>query len=503
MTNKKVRTMFLSVVLLLACLVTCLFTFVSPISAYASITINGAYTDVMEDLQVDENFNADDYVVNKDDYSLQVIQVAESVDKELFVYVYQPCTSNGILATSINISTGDNLEYKNYKLKYLNSRSVFYKYLVVGLAVSENETRTYDVSSIFRAWNSDFGDKDAGSGTISEVPYEVAKQYVLSGFGDNIQYYCNDIDVITITDKYVGFVRYEGGYTWDAVTYKSCDNHFVAFSTDHVIDNLLEADVYWETRSYYYKYVQSMVSLNSPVTKYGDIVQHQETLRYDDVEEYQGNIFHKKYKWNKIETVDEFIKGEKHDDVYHVVFLDVRKQTNLTTEGLQDLQGKQFVLRFDTTDYSYKHLNGFMGNTQVSDDITEINSTQVMNVTILRLKFETNGVVYNLGVIDNKQTGDGLPDNYTETSIELNNAFKTFIAVLLFILLLIILWPFLPLIFQFIGWLIKGVWKIICFPFNAIKSIGNKHEQNQDASVQRSKKTGKKVGKNATGKNKK
>ena len=40
---------------------------------------------------------------------------------------------------------------------------------------------------------------------------------------------------------------------------------------------------------------------------------------------------------------------------------------------------------------------------------------EVNNVTILRLKFETNGTVYNLGVVDNKQSGDTDQDNYQPT----------------------------------------------------------------------------------------
>ena len=38
------------------------------------------------------------------------------------------------------------------------------------------------------------------------------------------------------------------------------------------------------------------------------------------------------------------------------------------------------------------------------------------DVTILRLKFETHKVVYNLGVVDNKQQGDDNPDNEPEKS---------------------------------------------------------------------------------------
>ena len=48
------------------------------------------YTEVLTDLQKDSSFNADNYPTKADDYSLQIIQLAESVNKELFVYVYQP-----------------------------------------------------------------------------------------------------------------------------------------------------------------------------------------------------------------------------------------------------------------------------------------------------------------------------------------------------------------------------------------------------------------------------
>ena len=48
------------------------------------------YTNVMEDLEKDNSFKLEDYPAVEDDYSLQVIQIAESVNGELFVYVYQP-----------------------------------------------------------------------------------------------------------------------------------------------------------------------------------------------------------------------------------------------------------------------------------------------------------------------------------------------------------------------------------------------------------------------------
>ena len=73
-----------------------------PPVAYAD---NAAYTGVLEDLCKDENFTTTLYPTKSNDYSLQVIQIAESTGKELFVYVYQPSgQAKNLCASSINIS---------------------------------------------------------------------------------------------------------------------------------------------------------------------------------------------------------------------------------------------------------------------------------------------------------------------------------------------------------------------------------------------------------------
>ncbi|UKI52459.1 MAG: hypothetical protein L6V79_02950 [Clostridium sp.] len=48
------------------------------------------YSEVLDDLKKDTSFKPENYPTKADDYSLQIIQLAESTDKELFVYVYQP-----------------------------------------------------------------------------------------------------------------------------------------------------------------------------------------------------------------------------------------------------------------------------------------------------------------------------------------------------------------------------------------------------------------------------
>ena len=56
-------------------------------TTYAATT---NYSNVLDDLKEDSAFNLKDYPAIIFDYNLNVIQIAESTDGELFVYVYQP-----------------------------------------------------------------------------------------------------------------------------------------------------------------------------------------------------------------------------------------------------------------------------------------------------------------------------------------------------------------------------------------------------------------------------
>ena len=498
MVNKKVKSFLLSAILLFSCLLMTLLSIPNTMTVHAAnIEINGGYSDVLEDLQDNESFNPDEYEIDQNDFSLNFITLAESSDREVFIYVYQPCTSRGIVATTINLSTGihKNLSYKNYKLKLINQRGVFYKYLVENLAVSDEEIRYYEISSIYRKWDGNLDDAEAESGTISEVPFAVAKQYILRGYGENITYSCSDVDVITVTDKYVGFVRYEDGYTGSpgmgfAWYSPGSDSHFVAFSTDKPIDKLMEADVFYTSQTY--NYFNDFFSINESET-WGEIQENYAYPTYKDkvkVEVGHGWGYYK-YTWDRIQTVDEFIATENREYVYNCGIFNVKTQVKLTDEGLNDLKGKDWVIRFAETEYGDYYTQP-PGAGTAAMRTHHIVKTIVGNVTILRLQFETDGVIYNLGVVDNKMTGDGIPDNYTETSFELTSAFKTFIAILLFIVLLLILWPVLPYIFMFFGWLLKGLWKIITLPFKAFKSSKKDKRESQHDSQQEKQKTDKK-----------
>ena len=98
------------------------------------------------------------------------------------------------------------------------------------------------------------------------------------------------------------------------------------------------------------------------------------------------------------------------------------------------------------------------------------NRYAVGNVTILRLKFVTAGVTYNLGVVDNMQTGSSIPSNITGTKIELSEGFSDFLQILLIIVGAVILIALLPVVLK----VLSVVCKILFAPFRFLFGSKNK-----------------------------
>lgn len=396
------------------------------------------YSPVLDDLQKDKTFNASAYPAKKKDYSLQVIQIAESTGGEVLVYVYQPCAmTKQLKATSINVSTtiGENLNYKNYQLTYLNGSGVFAKYKVNELSVKADIVRYYDISSIFRAWEAELDEPAAGAtangNEITEVSFPVGKLYTASTLEGKVSYSLLETETITIINKYCGFVRYMGGWAPFGIQF-DCDSWYVAFSTDKKIDRLMEADLYYLSQHY----------LKGITETYGEEKENYTTLKYSDkAESTATGAFTHVYKWQRIESVKDFTEKEK-----------------LNEETKKGLQGMQWVLRFTETKVTID--NAFGNRTEAGMRVNE--------VTILRLKFETNGQVYNLGVVDNMQSAGLIPDNLRSDGLEWWQILLIIIAV---ILALILLCAFIKPFAEIVLFLLKGVWFIVTLPFRLIGAI--------------------------------
>lgn len=449
MTKKRLAVMLLAFVLGISAVIT-----VAQVPVIAKAESKVTYTNVLEDLQRDSSFSKENYPEKATDYSLQLIQLAESSDKELFVYVYQPSGQlKGLVASSINISTtiNDAVSYHNYKLELLNADGVFFKYKVSDFVVKDDAVRYYAITSVYRKWDKTIDPATGNDNTVTEVNYNVSKQYAFGTINGKPYVNCVDIDTIVVTDKFVGFVRYENGFT---LYNSACDSHFVAFNTDKPIDKLLEADVYYTTQSYNWNWTAFVGEKETFGTKQDNY----SYLKYTDKVEHTGEgWFAGTYKWDRIQTVDDFISGENRENIFHGAVLDVKVSTKLTESALNELKGKKWVLRFTETAYSFTPDYTGTGSQYSS-------STVVGDVTILRLKFETDGITYNLGTIDNKQTGGKDPSNSTDIDVSLNDTGKKLAALIMLILAIVLLAPVLPYILKAVVW-------IVMLPINGIAAL--------------------------------
>ena len=409
--------------LLLVAIVLELFLGVFGIRASAAensdITEETFYSNAYNDLRKDENFDPFYYPsLPSDDlkyYSLELITITESEDGELFVYLYQPSGQKGNLrATSINI-TKDRKEkdFKNYNLTYINSYDVFFKYKVADFTVSADSTRTYEISSVYRAWNEAYGDKDPGSGnTVSEKDFPVGRFFTFSTSKDgSVKTIMQNVDYITITNKYVGYIRYKStppGYAAIAGGTQGTDSHFVAFSADMEIERLLEADVFYTQQVYSYEY-KGLSGTDEP---WGEKKPDYVYIDYEQqgVWTSDGVFTSSEHTFDRIQETQNFLKMDFSSGLFGFPGFGVDEEgdVNWTDDAGAALQDTQWVLCFKETPYINYTTGSDLTYTRVHK------YTRIGDVSILRLKFKTDGITYNLGVVDNKQSGSENPSGIVQ-----------------------------------------------------------------------------------------
>jgi len=416
-------------------------------------------SDVLADLQKDKSFNAADYPANGKDYSLKLIQIAESTAGELLIYVYQPAAESLKLnAVEIRFSTsiGDNYKPIDYKLTFLNRSGVFAKYSVNDYTVKKDVVRYYDVIHIARAWNKNI-DPEHGSNDSNTVVYTVAARFTACTLNGSVSYTRIDIDVIEVIpeSKHVGYFRFFEGLGV-IISYSNADCWYVGFDTDRPIDTLKEAEISFKTRTVERNYIYGVQSSE----RFGEWQPFDNYIIKGTDKGTAGNGFlAHHYEWNRIVSIDEFTTNPDY---------------KLSETEKQNMRGCKWVLRFYETEW--KKTGDYKTNL--------VESSEVSYVTVLRLNFETDGVTYNLGVVDNKQSPKPgqLPGNYENSGCDMDWRYVLIIiAVVVFILLII----FFPGIITFLGkvifWIIclpfRILWAVICAPFRMLKKRREKRRK--------------------------
>ena len=402
------------------------------------------YSSPITDLEASGNFDVADYPEISTDYSLQVIALSESVDGELYVYVYQPCATTKLLtATSITIDVPINDEsrsFRVYSLTLLGTQGVFHKYRVNSITLRETPVRKYSVSEIFRAFDSTIDEAPGNDNSISEKAYPVGKMWTLTDVGSTTSTEVVYEDVIDVTEKHIGYVKYNKGSVIDAFFgYTSqIHSHYVAFSTDRPIDEILEVDIYFKTQSVD-TYPEENLGLWTETTRGPKVDNYITLTSYQVLEINTSGFYPDYYKYKRIQSVEAFLEMEKQDITHQ-----------------DGLEGKEWILRFYETTWSNTiSTTGDQGG--IATYYGSAHHTEVTDVALLRIEYEYDGVVYNLGVVDDMQTGSKEADG-SHGGLTVDDLLSLILTLIGLLLVFTILGPFVsPLILL----LLRGGWFII------------------------------------------
>ena len=450
-----------------------LFVYTAGAVDYADV-----YTGVLEDLQSSAEFKNEDGTLNDvawseflakypDDSSnngFEIITIAESEALELFLYVYQPShAKRDHVATHINMSLKDpdtiasdqDGGFELYNLVLLSTDGVFDKYAVKDFVVLSDDVRYYNIATIYRDYDSDVDPAlpDYNENIVNSIGIEVGKCYVAETHDDTVSYYWLDTEVIRIESMYVGQAFYSNGYKIWINTTSGSTSHYIAFSTDKQVDQLLRVKVNYDVREWTWT-----TKFNSSREDYVDLLNQDIEVTYESKgQNSPDGWFSRQYTWNCIENVETFL----NDPV-------VLEQ--LTDEGKSDVEQEQWVVRFLETP---RVISGGVSS-------STIEWSEVTNVSILEMTFRTNGVLYTMGVVSNRQTGDGVPDmNYGFVLDGLLETLRLVLGAIIAVLVCVFIGPFVGPVWDVIKMIVKylflGIWYVISIPFrflNWFTSLG-------------------------------
>lgn len=459
-TYKKFKNIYVIPLLVLLCLL--ILCSAVPQRTVRADEASTEYSDVLEDLEKDENFNADNYPDKTDDFSIRIIQIAESVNNELFIYTYQPCQSVfPLVATEINVAfKRDLVSSYLYGLTLLNSSGVFCKYKVEDFTVKPDPVRYYNITSIYREWHKGI-DPDSEGGLVGRVSFGVSSLWTATTEADGVHYSRRDLDFVSITSKYTNALFYENNL-WMPIGYTVSGgfSHFVAFSVDRDIDTLVEVQICFvatetEHREWWL-FFEKDVDFGS--TSHNIIITDKDRAVISTVSTFTRDD----YLRSRISTAREFMSSE-----------------NISKDSDQGkkIASEQYVVRFHESEYSKS--NTMSGSYE--------RFTTISDVTLLRLLFERDGVVYNVGVVDNKLTGTDPPITVDPSVSDESTSFwariakylgvseDTLTVIAVVIVFVILLLPVLSVVFPVVGNILlsglKGLWWLICLPFKGIAAL--------------------------------
>lgn len=422
---------------------------------------------VLTDLQKDSNFNISDYPSDYTDYSIKLIQIAETTAKELVVYIYQPSHYKvDLTATKISISygyskDGSGLEPKIYPLKLLSTEGVFDKYLVENYTMTSDTSRYYNIVSIFRNYNST-ADKEKNDGfDFTDIACSVGQQWCAYYLNDSIVYEMNTFNTMQIDTIYEDNIDFNDSMSWNNFTcnYNKGQVWFKCFNApDYVIKHIFDVDLTWKKQ--YMKYTSFNLTTDTDEA-IGDI-EYIDNITIDDkdvIEYTNSGLIKRTYSWNKILSSIDFINALN------------KNKCELNDEALEKIKASQWVITYDITPCNIE----FVGGTYVSSYKYHYN---VFDSGILRISFQDIiGKFYNLGVVNSLTSPDSISGGNNSLAHLLSTLGDFFtklfqiLGILALILVLIFVSNLILPVFKFLRIIWNGILFVICLPFKLINWI--------------------------------
>ncbi len=467
MKNKVIYIHNLISVILLA-VALCLLAVVGSAS---STTVYAAPSpEVLQDLRKDKDFDESAYPYVKDDHGLYVIQIAESANKELFIYAYQPCHDTyDLVGTKVSISygysvDGSGLTPKLYNLDLLSTSGTLDKYHVVGFTVPNDGDRYYNIVEIFRMVNTEI-DKVDPAFPKTDIAYSVGQQWYVCDLNDSKHYEMNTFNTLPVETVWNDYFKFEDGFTWSDIVKLDypTDCWFYCFNVDeYVIKHIFDADLNYSIRHV----EKTNYASHEPSYAYSNDRPDQIiTLKDSDKMSHMGSgLGARRFEWNRILSSVKFIEAAESQGV------------NIDSTVRANILKSQWVFTFLETARSVNDNSSGLAPGIVGWE----NYEDVYEVGLFRLHFQDmSGNYYDLGVVNDLTDPDDTPGGVGEA--DLRKAFEEFwdmfvktIATIVFVVLVVLLLNFVSPIKSIFSFIFKGVKFVISSPFKLLKSIFKK-----------------------------
>ena len=445
--------------------------FIFPNCVDAAVTY---YSDVLDDLRTDPNFNVADFEkftlnelkdLNNDDNEendlsiVKVIHVAESVNDELYIYTYEPTLGNfNVEITSLLIAfnythNGIVKDPVIKDLELVSTYSVFRKYRVLDYQISSEGYRFYNIVSLYREPNSELDNMSEPS--LSEKAIEVGQQWALYSLNDDYTVEMNTFETVEIDYTISSSIRFNNGINFDSLmgVHKKGDAHFIGFTCDeYTIKKVFDADISFKTQYVSYSSTSGYTEDPASERQYRTLTQYQTA-------EFKGTgIGGKTFNWFRISKGDSFV--EKMEEQGLEFDADAREKTK-------------------SSDYVFAYLETQRTSSDSMASYQYRTYYNVLEVSVIRLHFQDiHDNVYNLGVVSDKVNSTGVAGSNNPSILddlddikELIQKVFAFIGVILLIILIFIVWTPIKTLFSMIVTFGLLIINILLFPFKLLGKI--------------------------------